>query len=341
MGQRLHAVSLKADRQGNRWTGTLSAEEAAGRFAVQLAGTHRLVEFDLERLRLTSPVSGDARQPLNPIDIPPLKVSSARFHYRDMDLGRLQLRTTQRPQGLHLEALTLSGQAMNLQAQGDWLTENGQPVSRSTITMTTGDLGKALELFGYAGNVRGGDAQMEIIASWPGTPVDLSLARMSGDLQIAVGKGRLLALDPGVGRVFGLLSLQTLPRRLSWDFSDLFGKGFSFDQIRGHFTVKRGEATIRELFMDGPAARVDVAGKVDLGAETYDQRVTVTPHVSSGLPLAGALAGGIGAGAVLFVVQKLLQRPIEKIARFQYTVKGPWTSPVLTRVGGPAPNPAK
>jgi uncharacterized protein (TIGR02099 family) len=341
LGQRLHAVSLKAHRQGNRWLGTVSSEEAAGGFTMQFAGNTPLVKLDLERLRLTPLRNIDERQHLDPAAIPPLKISSARLSYQDIDLGGLRLETTRHHRGLHLKTLKLHGPAMNVDARGDWLIENGQQVSRSTVTLQADDLGKALALFGYAGNVHGGETHVDIVASWPGTPADFSLARMSGDLRFKVGKGQLLGLDPGMGRAFGLLSLQALPRRLHWDFSDLFGKGFGFDQIQGHFSIRNGEAALRGLSMEGPAARVDIAGKVDLRAQTYDQLVSVTPHLTSGLPVAGALAGGLGAGAALFVVQKLLQRPIEKLASYQYKVTGHWNSPVVTRLTRMAPSPAQ
>jgi uncharacterized protein YhdP len=71
--------------------------------------------------------------------------------------------------------------------------------------------------------------------------------------------------------VFGLLSLQTLPRRLTLDFSDVFKKGLTFDRIKGSFLLERGDAYTTNLYLDGPAARIDISGRTGLAVNDYDQ----------------------------------------------------------------------
>jgi len=54
--------------------------------------------------------------------------------------------------------------------------------------------------------------------------------------------------------------------------------------------------------------------------------------VSSNLPLAGALAGGPAVGAALFVAEKLFGERMNRLARYQYQVTGPWDAPQLKRL---------
>jgi uncharacterized protein YhdP len=135
------------------------------------------------------------------------------------------------------------------------------------------------------------------------------------------------------------LSLTTLPRRLSLDFTDLFSKGFSFDLIHGDFDIDSGDAYTTNLYLEGPPARIEASGRVGLRDEDYDQLVTVTPRLTSSLPLAGAIVGGPVAGGVLFAVDKLFGKRIDKISSYQYTITGPWTDPVITRLKESAPKP--
>jgi uncharacterized protein YhdP len=177
--------------------------------------------------------------------------------------------------------------------------------------------------------------------NWPGSPADFVLAKTKGSISFEIKDGRLLEVEPGAGRILGLLSFQALPRRLTLDFSDLFQKGFSFDSLAGSFTIEKGNAHTDNLTMDGPAARIAARGRVGLAAEDYDQRVTVIPSVSAGLPVAGALAGGVGAGAVMFLVEKLIKPGIDKITKVDYRVTGPWTNPTVTRITAGEDNQSK
>jgi uncharacterized protein YhdP len=135
--------------------------------------------------------------------------------------------------------------------------------------------------------------------------------------------------------VLGLISLNNLPRRLSLDFSDLFAKGFSFDEIDGSFVLDDGNAYTNDLFVNGPAALIEISGRIGLAEQDYDELVTVTPYVKTGLPLAGTLAGGPAVGAVLLVAETLLEDrlgPLNRIARKQYSVTGPWSEPVIDKL---------
>ena len=139
-------------------------------------------------------------------------------------------------------------------------------------------------------------------------------------------------MEPGAGRILGLLSVQALPRRLLGDFSDLFRKGFYFDTLAGSFAIENGNAQTDNLHMVGPSARIETRGRLGLAAEDYDQRVTVIPNFSAGLPVAGVLAAGVGAGAALLLAEKILKPGIDKITQVEYRITGPWANPNVERL---------
>ena len=58
-------------------------------------------------------------------------------------------------------------------------------------------------------------------------------------------------MDPGIAKLLGVLSLQSLPRRLTLDFRDIFQQGFAFDGIDGDVKIGQGQATTRNLRMRG------------------------------------------------------------------------------------------
>jgi uncharacterized protein YhdP len=145
-------------------------------------------------------------------------------------------------------------------------------------------------------------------------------------------KGQFVKLDPGIAKLLGILSLQSLPRRITLDFRDIFSEGFVFDSIIGSVKIERGIASTDNFRIGGPSARVVMTGDVDLARETQRLRVRVTPHLSEAAAIAGALIGGPVAGVAAFLAQKVLKDPIEQLATFEYSVTGGWSDPQVAKV---------
>ena len=139
-------------------------------------------------------------------------------------------------------------------------------------------------------------------------------------------------MDPGIGKLLGVLSLQALPRRIGLDFRDVFSDGFAFDEISGTMRLSRGVVYSDDFRMQGPAAQVAMSGLVDINAETQQLRVAVAPKLSESVALAGTLIGGPIVGLGALAVQKLLKDPLGQAATFEYRVTGAWADPVVTRI---------
>ncbi len=185
---------------------------------------------------------------------------------------------------------------------------------------------------GYPDTIKGGDGTLTGQLHWPGSPHEFNPAGMNGNFQLTMNKGQILKVQPGVGRLLGLLSLQSLPRRLTLDFRDLFSNGFAFDKIDATVKIDKGVMRSDNFVMSGPAADVNIKGETNLQKETQHLTVKVLPHISDSLSLA-ALAGGPLAGAVAFLAQKILKDPLNKIASSEYEIIGTWDNPQEVKSG--------
>ena len=121
---------------------------------------------------------------------------------------------------------------------------------------------------------------------------------MAGNLELTLGKGSLPEVEPGLGRVIGVLNFKSLWRRLSLDFSDLFGKGLAYDGISGNFKIGSGRAAIESFRVDAVSARIVATGRIGLVARNLEQEIAVIPHTSAALPIAGALGGMLFPAAI-------------------------------------------
>lgn len=333
-GRFFHDARLSARASEAGWVLDVDSRELAGRIDIPpREGVPWRAE--LARLYLAAPSqngSMDDESSVDPRTLPALRLSSERFSYDGRELGQLQLNASPRAAGMRLDQLSLSSPVMRIDARGDWVRAGEEQFSSFNIEFSAEDFGRALSSFGYADSIKGGKGQSTIAARWRGPPTAFALDRLHGSMDMVITNGRLLEVEPGAGRIFGLISLQALPRRLTLDFSDFFGKGFGFDRISGSFAVRDGVATTQDLVMTGPAARVEARGDIDLAGRSYDQSVVVVPSVGSGLPIAGMVMGGAPIGAALLLMERLFKDNIERITRMHYRVKGPWHDPLIERL---------
>ena len=152
-------------------------------------------------------------------------------------------------------------------------------------------------------------------------------------IKLSVSQGQFLKIDPGAGKLLSILSLQALPQHIALDFTDIFSAGFKFDSIDGAAKVTKGIMNADNFKIDGSAAKVTMKGQVDLDHETQNLRVRVLPTVGNTASLLSALAGGPLVGAGVFIANKILREPIDKLMSYEYDVTGPWVSPNVEKVG--------
>jgi uncharacterized protein YhdP len=147
---------------------------------------------------------------------------------------------------------------------------------------------------------RGAPTTIKGQLDWPGAPSDYDPKTLSGALKVEVGSGQFTKIEPGIGKLLGVLSLQALPRRIALDFRDVFTEGFAFDRIDGNVRIARGVMTTDDLRLVGPAARVDITGEANLARDLAARPPAFHDALDrgSGCRVAAARANPLVAAAV-------------------------------------------
>jgi len=223
--------------------------------------------------------------------------------------------------------------------QGRWLGKGAAARTEVNAQVRSDDLGALMADLDYAGQLRGGQGHAELQARWPGGPSDFQLGNLQGQLQLQARNGQLLELEPGAGRVLGLLSVTQLPRRLMFDFRDFFSKGFAFNQVEGTVRFADGMATTDKVSIEGPAADIRIRGRTDLRRQQFDQTIDVNPRAGNLLTVVGAVAGGPVGAALGAATNAVLAKPLGAIGAKTYHVSGPWKEPKVEVVERQAPTP--
>jgi uncharacterized protein (TIGR02099 family) len=340
-GRRFNQLGINAMVQAGLWRGTLAGKELDGNVSWDPQGRGKVVAR-MKSVVIPPLLGGDAsgaKAAGKVRELPGIDLIAEQFVKNDKQLGRLELLANPSGETWRIDKLRITNPDATFAAEGMWHTGLIEPRTQMSLRLDTPDGGKLLTRLGYPEGMRRGKAKIEGALAWVGAPYDFDFPTLSGGLLLEVQRGQFVKLDPGIGKLLGILSLQALPRRLSLDFRDIFSEGLAFDDIVGAVKFDRGIASTENFRIVGPSARIVMLGEVDLAKETQKLRVRVNPSVSDGVSIAGALIGGPIAGVAAFLAQKILKDPLDQMIAYEYSVTGTWSEPVFTRVGSESEKP--
>jgi uncharacterized protein (TIGR02099 family) len=310
--------------------------------------------LDMRRLELKSGPArqgGDAAPEPDPRDLPAIAAAVDDFAWQDRRFGRLDAQIDRVPQGLRLSRLATESKSFRIDGTGSWLAEGRGSRTRLSLELSSTNLAATVRALGYREIVDAKNAHATASLTWSGGPAEDAIARMDGSVRLDLDDGQLRGVEPGAGRVLGLMSVLELPRRLTLDFRDVTQAGLAFDKVRGDFDVRAGNAYTQNLLLKGPAVDIGVVGRTGLATQDYDQTVVVSGNTSGPITVAGAIAGGpVGAAGALLISQ-IFKGQLQGLTRMYYRVTGPWSDPKVERIsasvgtaapaGEPAPAAAR
>ncbi len=348
-GRVLHDLKVGAHRGGEDWQLTMRGREIEGtatwhgpsaalpngRVMARLTRLAPPAAGELRPVRGVKDASGNAANPW-----PELDVVADTLVTKGRDLGKLELVAEPVGTDWHIKQLSVSNPDGRLDANGWWRVRGDGQQTLIDATVDVKDSGGYLTRFGFGDLVREAPTTIKGTLQWTGAPNDFDYPSLTGNFTMHSGAGRFTKIDPGIGKLLGVLSLQALPRRITLDFQDIFSEGFAFDDIDGDLRIDNGRMHTDNLKLVGPAALVAIKGDIELAKETQHLVVRVQPALSSSIsagaavlfianPLVGA---AVGAGALL--AQKLFNNPLDQMFSYEYRVTGPWADPVVERVNG-------
>ncbi|MDR3452695.1 MAG: YhdP family protein [Rhodoferax sp.] len=352
-GRTLHNVVVGGSRDGRTWRANLDADELDGyaEYRPSSGASAGRVYARLARLKIAASSTSKVEELLEkPTDsVPALDIVVDDFELKGKRLGRVEIDAVNRGPTLmardggtrewRLNKLNITLPEATFSATGNWAAPDAQAAAPSGPRRTTmnfkldiNDSGALLARFGMKDVIRRGKGKMEGQVAWTGSPFTLDYPTMGGQFNINIESGQFLKADPGLAKLLGVLSLQSLPRRLTLNFSDVFSDGFAFDFVRGDVRINHGIAVTNNLQMKGVNAAVLMDGQADLDHETQSIRVVVVPELNAGTAslIATAINPAIGLGS--FLAQLFLRRPLMEAATQEFHIDGTWTDPKITRV---------
>ena len=346
-GRSYNLFQVNADKQGKQWRIQARANEFQGTADYRPAadGASARIAARLNYLSIPPALLDDVESAMSdsPKDMPALEIVIDNLELRGIGVGKAEIEGFSRTSANGsrewvLNKLNLTMPEASLQSKGQWGGPGKAATKRSQLefVLQIQDSGELLNRLGYKGAIRNGKGRMSGQIGWQGAPFSPDYKTMSGQFNVNMERGQFLKTDPGVARLLGVLSLQSLPRRLMLDFSDLFSEGFMFDFVRGDVQIQQGIASTNNLQMKGVSAAVLMEGKADIKNETQDIKVVIIPEINAGTASLVYSAINPLVGLSTFLAQFVLRKPLMKSNTQELHVQGTWKDPKVSKVDSTA-----
>ena len=329
-GQPLGSTEVSLRQQAARWHLQVDSQPVAGVITLPLdLGDRPQLLAEMERLYIsTDEMSADASP--DPRQLPGVLLHADDFSVGTRRYGMVDADIQADPEGLNIVSFTGRSESFFMEGSGGWYRRPQGQETRLVLTASSEDVAGALEQLGFDPITEAEAAQLALNVYWPSGPVPGWEKSITGGLNLRLERGSILNLDPGAGRMVGLMSIAALPRRLALDFRDVFNRGLVFDEMSGDFVIIDGNAYTDNLRLAGPVVDIGLVGRTGLRDRDYQQHAVVTSEPGRILPAVGFLASPQVAAALL-LFSEIFKEPLNGATRASYCVTGSWSDPLVER----------
>lgn len=330
LGRQFGAFELSAlSVDGAYWIGSLNGENINGTMKLQPRTTIGNYEFNLSYLSLgeqldINNIPAPIDYSLDPSSYPVVSLNIDSFRLTGKNLGRLRLKGEPVGERWLLSNFQMVHRGIKTTASGSWVNNNELGSITSFDFDTKIDEAEGvLDDMAFDGFIKKGKGSINGNLSWLGAPHDFEYARLNGDFDMRISDGELVKVEPGGGKLLGLLNFNAIARRITLDFRDVFASGLTFDRMQYTGVFSEGEAIMRDAFVFTPAVFVRMEGKINLHKELIDMEIHMSPELGGNLALLSALANP-AAGAVVFITQRIFKDEMRNSSFRSYRALGTW-----------------
>ena len=337
-GQTLTNVTISARQQSNNWSLNVLSSQAKAEVKLFDAWLEQGIEIDADFIRLAEWQTDDSEQEKVEYDYQPDAMPPIRFHcdacnLLDTDFGTVDLEVTRTDNGMLINRFDATNDFGELRASGSWLTAgNNSSVTHFEGDINSHNIGGMLSELGVNSGIKDSKASIDFVLNWDNSPFNFAMESLNGSVQTELTDGYLTQVSDKGSRIFTLFSLNSLVRKLSLDFRDVFAQGFFYDDIKGSLEIVDGVANTTDTVIDGGAGEIEIKGYTDLANKTLNYNVSFAPNVTGNLPfLVYFMVNPPTALAALALDQVLTSAKV--ISNVNYHITGTIDNPELEEVG--------
>lgn len=334
MGQRLTDLSMRAEPVEHVWRFELESDELDGRVDFYPDWSTQGLKLVASKFHMAPKVKKpeNVQFKSNTVlqNLPPLAVDVDDFSFYGMPLGHLVLQGTPEGNNYLIQTVSLTTPEVSLTGKGAWKKGANENVTEFNVKLEATTFDDISAILGMDPGLKNAPVAVNAKVQWQGAPYEFSLDSLNGLVDFKLGKGHLSEVSDKGARIFSLFSLDSLLRKLSLDFSDVFGKGLYFDSFTGTLNIDDGVIKTRDTEMDAVAGNMKVRGYTNLMTESLNYDISFVPQLASSVPTVVLLTtGGWTFGLGAFALTKVLEPVIEVITELRFRLSGTMSDPKI------------
>jgi uncharacterized protein (TIGR02099 family) len=320
----------------------LNAKELRAQIVLPPNDSSRPIAIDADYLRLNLPkmaetnqdktdVEKEANLPVKELNwltkMPAIAFTCSDCKIDDYQLDNVSMSLFGDGEKLMIPELVVDKKEHVLRGQGQW--QSG--VTRVEGIMNSKDIGELFDEFDLTSTIKDSKASIGYQLQWNGAPYALNIPSLAGEVNWELGEGHLAEVSDQGARVFSLLSLDSLIRKLKLDFRDVFSKGFFYNKMQGSVQLEQGIAYTKDTKMDGVPADLTIQGYANLNTYDINYDLAVAPQVTSSLPVIVAWMVNPVTGLAALALDKVIHSA-RVISEIKFKVTGTMDKPVVTEI---------
>ena len=217
---------------------------------------------------------------------------------------------------------------------GNYIFDKPSLTSKLTLQLSSNNVSAVTNFLQLKKGFSGKSAKVDVTLQWKGGVSCFSRVNAVGEVTFDLKDGSIEDIEPGFARLIGLLSVESLARRLMLDVKDVTNKGMVYDSISGKALLSKGNLELESFELVAPSASAKVFGRVDLINQQFNLKANVTPAIGASIPTVVALVGGANplAALAVYTLMKIIPGVNENLITYKYDITGPWLAPKIMEV---------
>jgi len=286
-------IDINLKKIAPHWQGLVQSPIASGSVFIPIEFTKQakmsllLNKLDLSALQQIN--VKESNTPFSIQDFPALNLQSQSLYWQGTNLGKLELITLPALDGLLIKQLDINSPKDQLSLTGNWQQQDSSNKTEIKGTLLSENFGHLLRQNNLSENLANTTADIQFSLNWAAPPYAFSPTNLSGDIDLHMTNGRILGVNPGLGRVLGALDIWKLGKRLRLDFSDVTEEGLSFSEVDADITLNKGLLSSKNFYINAMPAKIDLSGTTHLDTKQINLSATVLPK----FPIAGTIIGDV------------------------------------------------